>query len=65
MLYQGETTGEEAIAEVTGAERLGGLRAVAEQAVLPLLFNVVEPASPLTVDGLEQIADWLDQQATI
>ena len=65
VLYQGETTGEEAIAEVTGAERLGGLRAVTEQAVLPLLFNVVEPASPLTVDGLEQIADWLDQQATI
>lgn len=32
-------------------------------AVLPLLFNVVEPASPLTVDGLERIAGWLDEQA--
>ena len=63
VLHQGETSGEAALAEVLGADRLGGLRAVAEQAVLPLLFHFVEPASPLTVDGLEQIAGWLDEQA--
>lgn len=63
VLHQGETSGESAIAEVLGTERLAGLRAVSEQAVLPLLFNFVEPASPLTVDGLERIAGWLDEQA--
>jgi iron complex transport system substrate-binding protein len=27
--------------------------------VLPLLFNFAEPASPLVVDGLERIHEWL------
>ena len=27
--------------------------------LLPLLFNFAEPASPLVVDGLERIHEWL------
>lgn len=63
VLHQGEVSGDDAVSEVLGAGRLSGLRAVADQAVLPLLFNFVEPASPLIVDGLEQIGQWLAEQA--
>ena len=63
MLYQheggGEDVGAEVAAEMIDQDQLSGLRAVQDQALLPLLFNFAEPASPLVVDGLEQIHDWL------
>jgi iron complex transport system substrate-binding protein len=59
VLYQGEGDGTDLVAEMIGQDRLGSLRAVREEAVLPLLFNFAEPASPLVVDGLERIHEWL------
>lgn len=59
VLYQGEGDGSDVTAEVTAQDQLTGLRAVRDQAVLPLLFNFAEPASPLVVDGLERIHEWL------
>lgn len=58
VLHEG-TVPEE---ELLGSSRLESLRAVRENAVLPLLFNFTEPASPLIVDGLERIGDWLTQR---
>lgn len=59
VLYQGEGDGSDVTAEMTAQDQLTGLRAVRDQAVLPLLFNFAEPASPLVVDGLERIHEWL------
>ncbi|GGO67200.1 ABC transporter substrate-binding protein [Microbacterium nanhaiense] len=42
----------DAVTRLPGA---GGLRAVRDDEVMTLLFNFVEPATPLTIDGLEQI----------
>lgn len=61
VLYQGEDDGSDAATEMTVQDQLTGLRAVRDQAVLPLLFNFAEPASPLVVDGLERIHEWLLQ----
>lgn len=61
VLYQGEGDGSDAATEMTVQDQLIGLRAVRDQAVLPLLFNFAEPASPLVVDGLERIHEWLLQ----
>ena len=59
VLYQGEGDGSDVTAEMTTQDQLSGLRAVQDEAVLPLLFNFAEPASPLVVDGLERIHEWL------
>lgn len=55
VLYQDDVDSEEMIAQ----DQLAGLRAVRDHAALPLLFNFAEPASPLVVDGLERIHEWL------
>ncbi|WP_193106010.1 ABC transporter substrate-binding protein [Brachybacterium sp. FME24] len=59
VLYQGEGDGSDVTAEMTDQDQLSGVRAVQDQAVLPLLFNFAEPASALVVDGLERIHEWL------
>ncbi|GAA1312447.1 ABC transporter substrate-binding protein [Brachybacterium tyrofermentans] len=59
VLYQGEGDGSDVTAEMTTQDQLTGLRAVQDEAVLPLLFNFAEPASPLVVEGLERIHEWL------
>lgn len=59
VLFQDEGGGSELIADMIAQDPLSGLCAVQERAVLPLLFNFAEPASPLVVDGLERIHQWL------
>ncbi|MGP9746985.1 ABC transporter substrate-binding protein [Brachybacterium sp. AOP29-B2-41] len=59
MLYQGDGDGSEVRDEMVTQDQLSGLQAVTQEAVLPLLFNFAEPASPLVVDGLERIHEWL------
>lgn len=59
VLYQGDIDGEEAAQEMIDQDQLSALRAVSEKKVLPLLFNFSEPASPLVVDGLDRIHEWL------
>lgn len=59
VLHEGKLTDDEVIAESLGSDRLAALRAVQDSAVLPLLFNFSEPASPLVVDGLERIGSWI------
>ena len=59
VLYQGEGDGSDVADEMVGQDQLAGLRAVQDDAALPLLFNFAEPASPLVVDGLERIHEWL------
>ncbi|WP_114853436.1 ABC transporter substrate-binding protein [Brachybacterium sp. YJGR34] len=61
VLHQGEDDGAGALARIREDAQLSGLRAVAGERVLPLRFNLAEPASPLVVDGLEQLGGWLDQ----
>lgn len=61
VLFQGDGDGSDVVEEMIGADQLQGLRAVREGAVLPLLFNFCEPASPLVVDGLERISTWLGE----
>lgn len=56
VLYQGEAQdAEDAIMQRSGIE---GVSAIANDAVHYQLFNYTEPASPLVVDGLEQIAEY-------
>jgi len=62
VLYQGEGDGSAVTAQVLEDQQLSGMRAARTQTLLPLLFNFVEPASPLVVDGLEQIHGWLAEQ---
>lgn len=62
VLHEGTVPEEELLAELLGDNRLDSLRTVQDGAVLPLLFNFTEPASPLIVEGLERIGDWLPQQ---
>lgn len=59
VLHEGTVPVDELLDEVLGDGRLASLRAARDGAVLPLLFNFTEPASPLVVDGLERIGDWL------
>src|SRR5699024_7199236 len=59
VLYQGEGDGSDLVAEMIAQDQLSSLRAVQQDALLPLLFNFAEPASPLVVDGLERIHEWL------
>lgn len=59
VLYQGERDGGDVAAELLAQEQFSGLRAAQEQAALPLLFNFAEPASPLVVEGLERVHEWL------
>ncbi|ASK66119.1 ABC transporter substrate-binding protein [Brachybacterium avium] len=62
VLHQGTVPVDELLGEVLGDGRLASLRAARDGAVLPLLFNFTEPASPLIVDGLERIGDWLSER---
>nr|WP_174267585.1 ABC transporter substrate-binding protein [Nocardioides zeae] len=48
----------EALTSLPGAD---ALRAVESGAILPLLLNYAEPPTPLAVDGLEQLVDFLEQ----
>lgn len=64
VLHEGTTPEDEVIAATVGAAQLEALRAVQTGAVLPLLFNFAEPASPLVVDGLERIGSRLPQWAS-
>ena len=59
VLYQTDGDGSDVVEEMISQDQLGSLRAVQDQALLPLLFNFAEPASPLVVDGLERIHEWL------
>ena len=61
VLYQGEGDGSDVVEEMIAKDQLSALRAVQGQQVLPLLFNFSEPASPLVVDGLERIHEWLHE----
>jgi len=55
LLYQGEEAGaEETIASLPGAE---SMTAVQEDQIHTQLFNFTEPATPLSVKGLEQISE--------
>lgn len=55
LLYQGEEAGvEETITSLPGAE---SMTAVREGQIHTQLFNFTEPATPLSVDGLEQISE--------
>lgn len=55
LLYQGDVTGvKEAALEMPGAETM---TAVQNNDILTHPFNFTEPATPLSVDGLELIAD--------
>jgi len=45
---------EQAVTSLPGAEKL---KAVRDRAVMTQLFNFTEPPSPLSVDGLEKIAE--------
>jgi len=62
VLHEGTVPEEQLLAEMLTDSQLTSLRAMQEGAVLPLLFNFTEPASPLIVDGLERIGDWLTQR---
>ena len=59
VLHQTDGDGSDVAEEMISQDQLGSLRAVQDQALLPLLFNFAEPASPLVVDGLERIHEWL------
>src|SRR5690606_10881201 len=59
MLHQTDGDGSDVAEEMISQDQLASLRAVQDQALLPLLFNFAEPASPLVVDGLERIHEWL------
>ena len=59
VLYQTDGDGSDVVEEMISQDQIGSLRAVQDQALLPLLFNFAEPASPLVVDGLERIHEWL------
>lgn len=55
LLYQGDQTGVlESVETLPGAD---ALRALKNDNVLIQLFNFTEPATPLSVDGLEHIAE--------
>ena len=55
LLYQGEEAGvEETIASLPGAE---SMTAVQEDQIHTQLFNFTEPATPLSVKGLELISE--------
>lgn len=59
ILYQGQQKdAEDALLQRAGIE---GVSALAEERVHYQLFNFTEPASPLVVDGLEQIAEHFSQ----
>lgn len=60
LLHQGPAAGiEQAVTEMPG---MNTVDAVAEGRVITQLFNFTEPASPLTVTGLEMIHDRLDEE---
>ena len=59
VLHQTDGDGSDVAEEMISQDQLGSLRAVQDRALLPLLFNFAEPASPLVVDGLERIHEWL------
>lgn len=48
----------DAFTSLPGAD---ALQAVEDGALLPLLLNYAEPPTPLAVDGLEQVVDFLEQ----
>lgn len=60
ILYQNATAKEmtEAVTATPGADTISAIR---EGRVIPQLFNFTEPASPLTVDGLENLSDQLSE----
>lgn len=58
ILYQ-NATAEEMTKTVTTTPGADTISAVKEGRVIPQLFNFTEPASPLTVDGLESLSDQL------
>lgn len=61
LLYQGDSDGvAEAVTALPGAETM---TAVQEDKVLPLLFNYTEPATPLSVEGLELMAERFQSEA--
>lgn len=61
LLHQGPDDGvEQAVTSMPGMETVD---AVADGRVITQLFNFTEPASPLTITGLEMIRDRLDEDA--
>ena len=60
ILYQNATAEEmtKAVTTTPGADTISAVKA---GRVLPQLFNFTEPASPLTVTGLERLSDQLDE----
>ncbi|MDZ5076687.1 ABC transporter substrate-binding protein [Nesterenkonia sp. HG001] len=60
LLHQGEPDGvSEAVISLPGA---GAMRAVEQDQLIVQRFNFTEPASPLTVEGLERIGQELHDQ---
>ena len=61
LLYQEQQDGiQDLIGQMPGAE---SLTAVRHDAVYAHLFNFTEPASPLSVDGLEMIANFAEESS--
>lgn len=57
VLYQGKKEEvENAVTSLPGGDQIS---AVVDDQVIYLLFNFTEPATPLTVTGLEKLADEL------
>lgn len=57
VLLHGDGDPAAVVQAVAGLAGAGGITAVREGDVLPLLFNFTEPPTPLAVDGLARIVD--------
>lgn len=61
VLLHGSGDPREVVEAVTSLPGADDLAAVREDAMVPLLFNYVEPPTPLVLDGLEQLRDRLGE----
>ncbi|UQN29268.1 ABC transporter substrate-binding protein [Brachybacterium kimchii] len=61
VLHQDEGDGSDVLTELERTAGTADLAAVQDGRVRAQLFNFTEPASPLVVDGAEQLAHWLSE----
>lgn len=61
VLHQDEGDGSDVLTELERTAGIADLAAVQDGRVRAQLFNFTEPASPLVVDGAEQLAHWLSE----
>lgn len=64
VLHQDEGDGSDVLTELERTAGIADLAAVQDGRVRAQLFNFTEPASPLVVDGAEQLAHWLSELHT-